>query len=184
MSVLVPTSSQTVGPFFSFALHHEQWNDLTAGKPEGETIRISGRVLDGGGAPVYDAFVEIRQANAAGSYDGDELFIGFGRCATDADGRYRFTTIRPGRVANALGLQAPHLAVQVFGRGLLRQLFTRMYFGDQPAENAGDPLLMRVADPARRETLVAERLPGANGVPEFRFDIVLQGNGETAFFEP
>lgn len=179
-----PSSSQTVGPFFSFALHHERWNDLTADGPEGETIRIRGRVLDGDGAEVPDAFVEIRQANAAGSYDGDERFIGFGRCATDAGGRYAFTTIRPGRVPSALGLQAPHLAVQVFGRGLLRQLHTRMYFSDQPPENASDPLLMRVADPARRETLIASRLPAANGVPEFHFDIVLQGKGETAFFEP
>ncbi len=179
----VPSSSQTVGPFFSFALHHEHWNDLTAANPAGETIRIAGRVIDGDGAPVPDALVEIRQADAGGSYD-DARFIGFGRCATDAEGRYSFTTIRPGRVPSALGLQAQHLAVQVFGRGLLRQLHTRMYFGDQPTENASDPLLMRVEDPARRETLIASRLPAANGVPEFHFDIVLQGKGETAFFEP
>ena len=179
-----PSSSQTVGPFFSFALHHEHWNDLTAAKPDGETIRISGRVLDGDGAAVPDAFVEIRQANAAGSYDCDARFIGFGRRATDADGRYTFTTIRPGSVASPLGLQAPHLAVQIFARGLLRQLFTRMYFGDRVAENASDPLLTTIDDPSRRETLIAARMPGANGAPEYRFDIVLQGKGETAFFEP
>lgn len=182
--MLQPSSSQTAGPFFSFALHHEHWNDLTAAKPAGESIRVSGRVLDGDGVPVADAFVEIRQANAGGSYDCDERFIGFGRCATDAGGRYTFATIRSGRIDSALGLQAPHVAVQVFSRGLLRQLHTRMYFGDRVAENASDPLLATIDDPARRATLIAERLPGANGGPEFCFDIVLQGKGETAFFEP
>lgn len=179
-----PSSSQTVGPFFSFALHHEHWNNLVAAKPPGETIRIVGRVLDGDGAPVPDALVEIRQANAGGSYACDERFSGFGRCATDADGRYTFATIRPGRVDTTRGLQAPHLAVQIFARGLLRQLFTRMYFGDRVAQNASDPLLTTIDDPSRLATLVAARMPGANGMPEFRFDIVLQGEGETAFFEP
>lgn len=175
----IPSGSQTVGPFFSFALHHEHWNNLVANDPPGEKIRITGRLIDGDGAPVGDGFVEIRQANAAGSYACDERFIGFGRCATDAGGRFSFTTIRPGRVDG----QAPHVAIQVFSRGLLRQLFTRMYFDDRDGENAADPLLASI-EPARRQTLIATRSASANGIPEFRFDIVLQGDGETAFFEP
>jgi protocatechuate 3,4-dioxygenase alpha subunit len=181
--VLVPTSSQTVGPFFAFALHHEHWNDLTAHDPPGEKIIISGRIFDGDGTPVHDAFVEIRQANADGIYADDPIFPGFGRCATDAEGRYRFTTIRPGRVWAPRGVQAPHVAVQIFARGLLRALATRMYFADRADDNAADPILSAI-DAARRPTLVAPRLPATNGAPEFRFDIVLQGAGETAFFQP
>ena len=181
--MLVPSGSQTAGPFFSFALHHEHWNDLVAKGPRGEKIHISGRLIDGDGAPVPDGFIEIRQADAAGTYTCDERFTGFGRCTTDDGGNYSFATIRPGRVGTRLGLQAPHVAVQVFSRGLLRQLFTRMYFADRPVENADDPLLVSIA-PVRRETLIAKRVESANGVPEFRFDIVLQGEGETAFFEP
>ena len=179
----VPSGSQTVGPYFSFALHHEYWNDLVAQDPPGERIRISGRLIDGDGAPVADGFIEIRHADAAGTYACGERFPGFGRCATDEGGNYSFATVRPGRVGSRLGLQAPHVAVQVFSRGLLRQLFTRMYFADRSVENADDPLLATI-DPARRETLIAKRVESANGVPEFRFDIVLQGEGETAFFEP
>jgi protocatechuate 3,4-dioxygenase alpha subunit len=181
--VLVPTSSQTVGPFFSFALHHEHWNNLLAHDPPGEQIRISGRLIDGDGAPVADGFVEIRQANTHGVYAADPEFPGFGRCATDASGEYRFTTIRPGRVLCARGSQAPHIAVQIFARGLLRALSTRMYFGDRAENNAVDPLLSAV-DPARRHTLVATRVPSPDAIPTFRFDIVLQGDGETAFFVP
>lgn len=179
----IPSSSQTVGPFFYFALHHGHWNDLAAKNPAGERIRITGRLIDGDGTPIADGFVEIRQANAEGSYACDERFAGFGRCTTDPGGHYSFTTVRPGHVESPRGKQAPHVEVQIFSRGLLRQLFTRMYFGDCAEENAGD-LLLKSIDPARRQTLIATRLQNANGIPEFRFDIVLQGDGETAFFEP
>jgi protocatechuate 3,4-dioxygenase alpha subunit len=177
-----PSGSQTVGPFFSFALNHDHWNDLTAASPPGEKIRIVGRLLDGDGGPIADGFVEIRQADAAGSYAGGD-FIGFGRCASDVDGIYSFLTIRPGAVPSAHGLQAPHIAVSIFARGLLRQLMTRMYFSDRAAQNTGDPLLKTIPE-TRARTLIAQRVAGARGVPEFRFDIVLQGKGETAFFEP
>jgi protocatechuate 3,4-dioxygenase, alpha subunit len=178
----VPSGSQTVGPFFRFALHHEQWNDLTAGAPPGEKIRIAGRLLDGDGAPVPDGFVEIRQADAGGSYACGDGFTGFGRASTDRDGGYAFTTIRPGAVPSALGAQAPHLVVSIFARGLLKQLHTRMYFADRAAENAADPLLSSIAENARR-TLIAQRAGERDAIPEFRFDIVLQGEGETAFID-
>ena len=178
----VPSGSQTVGPFFRFALHHEQWNDLTTGAPPGEKIRIAGRLLDGDGAPVPDGFVEIRQADAGGSYARGEGFTGFGRASTERDGGYAFTTIRPGAVPSALGAQAPHLVVSIFARGLLKQLHTRMYFADRAAENAADPLLSSIAENARR-TLIAERAGVRDAIPEFRFDIVLQGEGETAFID-
>ncbi|MDB5092674.1 MAG: pcaG [Candidatus Eremiobacteraeota bacterium] len=178
----VPSGSQTVGPFFRFALHHEQWSDLTTGSPAGEKIRIAGRMLDGDGAPVPDGFVEIRQADAGGSYACADGFTGFGRASTDRDGRYAFTTIRPGAVPSALGAQAPHVVVSIFARGLLKALHTRMYFGDRPSENAADPLLSSIAENARR-TLIAERAGEHRPIPEFRFDIVLQGEGETAFID-
>jgi protocatechuate 3,4-dioxygenase, alpha subunit len=178
----LPSGSQTVGPFFRFALHHEQWNDLTAAAPPGEKIRVAGRLLDGDGAPIPDGFVEIRQADAGGSYACGEGFTGFGRSSTDRDGRYAFTTIRPGAVPSALGTQAPHLVVSIFARGLLKQLHTRMYFRDRAAENAGDPLLSAIGEDARR-TMIAERAAERDAIPEFRFDIVLQGEGETAFID-
>ncbi len=178
----VPSGSQTVGPFFRFALHHEQWNDLSAAAPAGEKIRVAGRLLDGDGAPIPDGFVEIRQADAGGSYACADGFTGFGRASTDRDGRFAFTTIRPGTVPSSLGAQAPHLAVSIFARGLLKQLHTRMYFGDRAAENAADPLLSSIAENAQR-SMIAKRAGESDAIPEFRFDIVLQGEGETAFID-
>ena len=125
------TASQTVGPFFSIALSRPAWQNLASAGPEGERIDIEGRVLDGAGAPVPDAVLEIWQADARGRYahpddprsaDCDPGFIGFGRASTGADGSYAFATIRPGRCAGADGrLQAPHVALSVFARGLLRR---------------------------------------------------------------
>ncbi len=190
---LIPTASQTAGPFFRFGLDHPEWSDLTGGgKARGETIRIEGRVLDGDKAPVPDALVEIWQANAAGRYAHpedrqqkplDPNFRGFGRCAADKDGRYRFITIKPGPVpGRGNALQAPHINVCVFARGLLKQVTTRMYFPDDPL-NTADPVLGLVEDRARRSTLVAQPA-GADGAARlYRFDIVLRGEGETAFFD-
>jgi protocatechuate 3,4-dioxygenase alpha subunit len=132
------------------------------------------------------------QANAAGRYAHpddnredkplDPNFRGFGRVATDAEGRYRFTTIRPGPVpGRGNALQAPHIAVALFARGLLKQLYTRIYFADETA-NDTDPVLSSITDPARRRTLLALR-DNRSGSPTYRFDIVLQGERETAFFE-
>ena len=187
------TPSQTVGPFFHGALHRAGSNDLTAGGARGERIAIEGRVLDGDGVPCDDALIEIWQANAAGRYAHpddpqsadrpDPGFTGFGRTSTDAGGRYRFATIRPGRVQGPGGvLQAPHVNVGIFARGLLRRLCTRIYFGEEPS-NGTDPVLASIADPVARRTLLAARESGAGPEARYRFDIVLQGPGETVFFD-
>ncbi|HJU17494.1 MAG TPA: protocatechuate 3,4-dioxygenase subunit alpha [Stellaceae bacterium] len=189
---LIPTPSQTVGPFFHLALDRPEWSDLTRDGPAGERIAVTGRVLDGDGAPVADACLELWQANAAGRYAHpedtqqdkplDPNFRGFGRVSTDADGCFRFVTIRPGAVpGRGNAWQAPHIAVTVFARGLLKQLVTRIYFADEKA-NATDPVLSAIADPDVRATLIARRTEAAD-LPTYRFDIVLQGAGETAFFE-
>ena len=184
------TPSQTVGPFFHDSLSWPGAETLIGSATKGERIEIVGRVLDGDGAPVPDALLEIWQANAAGRYahpeDGqlkpiDPAFRGFGRCASDAEGRFRFATIRPGRVpGRGNALQAPHINLGLFARGLLRRLVTRLYFEDAP-ENAEDPVLALVQDPARRATLLAKRVACDRAV--YRFDIVLQGKGETVFFD-
>ncbi|HET8853917.1 MAG TPA: protocatechuate 3,4-dioxygenase subunit alpha [Ktedonobacteraceae bacterium] len=191
MSTFPLTGSQTVGPFFSPALLREaaRRNVLTQTETAGERIRIEGRVLDGDGIPVPDAMVEIWQANAHGRYNHpadsgpaqlDPSFLGFGRSGTAEDGSYWFETVKPGPVAfDRERLQAPHICVAVFSRGLLNHLVTRLYFEDEPA-NAEDPVLQCVPDD-RRVTLLARREPtGAETV--YCFDIVLQGAGETAFF--
>jgi protocatechuate 3,4-dioxygenase, alpha subunit len=188
---LIPTPSQTVGPFFHLALDRPQWSDLTREGSVGERIVVIGRVLDGDGMPVADACLELWQANAAGRYAHpddrqdkplDPKFLGFGRVSTDAEGSFRFMTIRPGPVpGRGNALQAPHIAAAVFARGLLRQLATRIYFADEPA-NETDPVLSSIADPAVRKTLLARRTETADPAT-YCFDIVLQGEGETAFFE-
>ncbi len=191
MSTFPLTSSQTVGPFFAPALLREdaRRNVLTQPETVGERIRIAGRVLDGDGVPVPDALVEIWQANAHGRYyhaadQGpaalDPSFCGFGRSGTAEDGSYWFETVKPGPVPFAgERLQAPHICVTVFARGLLNHLVTRLYFEDEPT-NAGDPVLQCVPDD-RRATLLARRESGDTAVV-YRWDIILQGAGETAFF--
>ena len=193
---LIPTPSQTVGPFFHLGLAHPEWSDLTAGHPSstlgGEQIAIEGRVIDGDGAPVPDALIELWQANAAGRYNHpddhqtdkplDPHFRGFGRVATDAEGRFRVVTIKPGPVpGRGNALQAPHINIVLFARGLLTHLFTRIYFADEKA-NAGDPLLSSIEDEGVRRTLLARRAPG-DSPALYRFDIVLQGDNETAFLD-
>jgi protocatechuate 3,4-dioxygenase alpha subunit len=159
-----PTPAQTVGPFFRFGLCARPSDEVVAGGP----VRIEGRVLDGAGGIVPDALVEIWQADAAGAYRPD---FGWGRCGTDSDGRFAFTTVKPGAVAG----QAPHLVVLVFARGLLKPALTRMYFPDEPA-NAGDPVLSAL-DAKERVSLLA--VPDGDSL---RFDIRLQGDGQTTFF--
>ena len=191
---LIPTASQTAGPYFRFGLDHPEWSDLTGGgKAQGEKIRIEGRVVDGDGAPLPDALIEIWQANAAGRYDHpedrqdkplDPNFRGFGRCSTDKDGWYRFTTIRPGPVpGRGNALQAPHIAVTIFARGLLKQLVTRLYFPESGAANDADPVLSAIDDKSARATLLARPVAKGGTQPVYRFDIVLQGDGETVFFD-
>ena len=191
MTILPLTSSQTVGPFFAPALLREDAirNVLTQPETAGERIRIEGRVLDGDGEPVPDAMVEIWQANAYGRYNHsadqgpaqlDATFLGFGRSGTAENGSYWFETIKPGRVPfYHEQFQAPHICVTVFARGLLNHLVTRLYFEDEQT-NAEDPILQCVPD-ERRSTLLARR-ETLEGIIVYRFDIVMQGAGETAFF--
>jgi len=187
------TASQTVGPFFHDCFMREDagFDELAGEAAHGVRIRVEGRVVDGDGAVVPDVVLEIWQANHHGRYDHpldrrdlplDAAFTGYGRIATDADGRFRFTTIKPGVVPfDDERAQAPHIAVAVLGRGLLNHLYTRIYFDDEPA-TADDPVLQRV--PAeRRATLVARRAEEEAGVVVYRHDVVLQGAGETVFFD-
>jgi protocatechuate 3,4-dioxygenase, alpha subunit len=187
---LLQTPSQTVGPFFKPALIHAKQESLVTPKPQGERITIEGCVLDGDASPVGDAMIELWQANAAGRYNHpddsqekliDPDFQGFGRAATDERGCFRFYTIKPGSVPGPGSiLQAPHINVSIFARGLLKRLVTRIYFPDDPL-NASDAVLNAVAV-ARRSTLVARiETPDQPGV--LRFDIVLQGENETVFFD-
>jgi protocatechuate 3,4-dioxygenase alpha subunit len=181
------TPSQTIGPFFAYALtpraygRPELASEIVAGDGvAGERIRIEGAVYDGDGVPVGDAMLETWQADVEGRFQaaGNAGFTGFGRAETTAEGAFFIETIRPGAVPGPDGApQAPHIDVSVFARGLLIRLATRIYFDDEPG-NAADPVLALV--PAeRRGTLIAKR--GADGV--FRLDIRLQGEGETVFFD-
>lgn len=183
------TASQTVGPFFDIGLAKYSVADLARPEIEGQRVTIQGRVLDGDGHPVNDALIELWQANANGKYAHPEDtqdkplqqgFKGFGRVGTDDRGGFRFTTIKPGRVPGPSGtLQAPHIAVAVFMRGLLKHLVTRIYFPDDPA-NAEDPIL-RLVEPKRRATLIAASLPGSNRV--FEWNVICSGANETVFFD-
>jgi protocatechuate 3,4-dioxygenase alpha subunit len=193
------TPSQTVGPYFAYGLTARQYHypfgqvadgRLRRGQVAGEPIRLTGRVLDGNGQPVDDAMIEIWQANAAGRFHHpldqradrplDPGFLGFGRCGTGTreDLSFCFETIKPGPAGPG---QAPFISVLLFMRGLLSHAYTRLYFEDEAAANAADPVLNLV--PAeRRATLVARRTHTATGV-EYRFDIRMQGPQETVFFE-
>lgn len=185
------TPSQTVGPFFSGGLLREDARRNVVAGPlaEGRRIRIEGRVLDGDGAPVPDALVELWQANAHGRYHHpldtrplplDAEFSGFGRSGTE-EGFFWFETVKPGPVPfDGSTMQAPHVLLTVFARGILNHAVTRLYFGDEAESNARDPVLQRV--PAeRRQSLVATLL-GTSDAPVYRGDIILQGSGETVFF--
>ena len=176
---LQATTSQTVGPYLHIGLTWLITENLAPAGVAGERISIEGRVIDGDGKPVNDALVEIWQASADGRY-GQIGFRGFGRSATDEKGMFRFRTIKPGRVPGPGGKpQAPHIAVNVFMRGQLKQLVTRIYFPDDPA-NAADPVLALV--PAeRRGTLIANKVAGKAGALEWH--VILQGRDETVFFD-
>jgi protocatechuate 3,4-dioxygenase, alpha subunit len=186
------TPSQTVGPYFSMKLEPV---DLLFGRGfTCQPIRVEGRVLDGAGEPVEDALVEIWQANPIGRYlhpadRRDEIplapdFSGYGRVHTDFDtGLYAFTTAMPGQVPDPRGgLQAPHLCLIVTARGMLRHLHTRLYFGDEVAANAEDFVLGQVPAP-RRPTLIAQRIGESVHPIPYAFDIRLQGDDETVFFD-
>jgi protocatechuate 3,4-dioxygenase alpha subunit len=184
------SSSQTIGPYLHIGTDWLITTEMAGADVSGERIGIEGRVYDGNGAPVTDALVELWQADAGGNFASAEQaqtaasgFRGFGRTPTDSTGHFRFSTILPGRVPGPGDtLQAPHIAVTVFARGLLKHLVTRIYFPDA-AGNDEDPLLNAVPA-ARRGTLIAQRLAGKGS---YQFDIVLQespgGRPETVFFD-
>ncbi|HEX9725401.1 MAG TPA: protocatechuate 3,4-dioxygenase subunit alpha [Vicinamibacteria bacterium] len=192
------TPSQTVGPFFAHALTPERYGrrgiadrELVKDGAPGE-IWIEGRVWDGEGEPISDALIEIWQADASGRYHHPAAprgglplepdFKGFGRTGSDDEGRYRFHTLKPGRVAGRNGgLQAPHINVTFFARGLLSHAYTRIYFDDEAAANADDPVLRCVPE-ERRATLTARRSDSSRGIV-YRFDIHTQGHEETVFFD-
>jgi protocatechuate 3,4-dioxygenase alpha subunit len=184
------TTSQTVGPFFQIGFARGCCADLAPAGVSGERIVLEGRVLDGDGVPVPDAILEIWQANAQGKYNHPEdeqnkarepEFKGFGRVATDKSGRFCFTTIKPAPVPGPNGTtQAAHLVVSVFMRGLLKRLVTRIYFpGD--TRHADDPVL-NLVNAARRATLIAETAPEGSS-SNLCWDVILQGNRETVFFD-
>jgi len=181
---LPPTPSQTIGPFFAVGLPWPDGPEVVADGTPG-ACWIGGRVLDGAGDPVPDALVETWQADPQGRFahpddprgPADPGFRGFGRCPTDAEGRWAVRTVKPGPLpAPGGGVEAPHLNVSVFARGLLGRLVTRVYFPDEPGANAADPLLGSIPDPAVRARLVAV----ADG-DRLRFDIHLKGDQETPF---
>lgn len=183
------TPWQTVGPFFSIGFTWQYRENIAEPGVDGERVSISGRIFDGDGKPVPDGIVEIWQANSQGKYAhpddaresrADAGFTGYGRVPTDAEGRFHFTTIKPGRVPGPNGkLQAPHLAISIFTRGLLRRLTTRLYFPDEPS-NAED-FALNLVDADRRGTLVAKKADGPAGTLEW--NVVMQGAGETVFFD-
>lgn len=192
--ILPQTPSQTVGPFFHYGLIFGGENILVSDHARGQRIVLTGQVIDGDGAPMPDAMLEIWHADAAGIYPHpedprhasvDPHFRGFGRSDTTHEGqRYRFETVKPGRVPGPGGtLQAPHVCLRIFARGLLLHLTTRLYFADEPQANATDPVLAKI-DPGRRETLLAKPVASAAAIPIYQLDLVLQGGGETVFFTP
>ncbi len=170
----IQTSSQTIGPYWHL-LEEKEWADLTRWGAKGERIELVGHVSDGGGVAVTDSCIEIWQADPPAS----DSFPAWGRAATDVDGNYRLITLKPGPVPGPGNTQqAPHLAITILARGLVKPLFTRAYFAGE-ALNDNDPILGLVEDAARRERLIAR--PEGNGT--WRLDIRLQGEGETVFLE-
>lgn len=199
------TPSQTVGPYFAYGLTpnnrtrwdpngHYSWKNTVDGNlitPDvsGDRIRIEGAVLDGDGKPINDAMIEIWQADAQGRYahprDNRALpnakFKGFGRSSTDKEGVFAFDTVKPGAVPGPGGkLQAPHIVFCIYSRGMLRQIYTRMYFPGEAA-NEADPILALVPTD-RRNTLIATQ-ESRGGQTVYRFVIRVQGAGETVFFD-
>jgi len=186
------TPSQTTGPYMAIGL---PWPDGPFVVAEGTpgAITITGVVWDGAGVPVSDALVETWQADPDGRFrhpddprgvpgEGGPAFRGFGRCPTGPDGSYRIVTLKPGPLPSpGGGTEAPHLDVSVFARGLLDRVVTRIYFPDEAAANAADPVLASIGDPARADTLVAR--PDSADADRLCFDIYLQGEHETVFFD-
>jgi protocatechuate 3,4-dioxygenase alpha subunit len=183
------TTSQTVGPFFSIGMCRSIKQNLADANVSGERVNIEGRVFDGDRQPVPDAILEIWQANSHGKYahpedDQDKPleanFTGYGRIPTNIEGKFHFTTVKPGQVPDPEGkLQAPHIVVSVFARGLLRRLVTRIYFPDEAANDSD--FALKLVEPSRRGTLIAKNV--ARGVDALEWNVILQGSDETVFFD-
>ena len=198
---LPETPSQTAGPYVHIGLvpsdtgietyDHELGRDIAGPNAAGERIRVEGRLIDGNGAALKDGLIEVWQANAAGVYahpessgDVEEGFRGWGRVIADFDsGAWAFNTVMPGALPGRAGAhQAPHISLWIVARGINIGLNTRLYFDDEGAANDADPVLGRVDPPLRRDTLIATR-DDSGDTPVYRFDIRLQGDGETVFFD-
>ena len=203
LTTLKESPSQTAGPYIHIGAT-PNWVEITGvwdedlglvlvgPETKGERILVKGRIFDGSGHPIKDALVEIWQADADGLYNSpeekrgkaDPHFVGWGRQPTDGStGEYRFETIKPGRVPYKDGrLMAPHITVWIVARGINIGLHTRLYFGDEEAANAECPVLARIEHKVRLATLIAAR-GEENGMPTYTFDIHLQGDKETVFFD-
>ncbi|MEN6669025.1 protocatechuate 3,4-dioxygenase subunit alpha [Psychrobacter sp. B38] len=194
--LLHETASQTAGPFVHIGLaleiagfesrSDEIWQDLAKADAKGEHIELVGHVYDGNGDLVHDALIEIWQADSDGNYisnfDNKQPFSGFGRSACAIDGDFHFHTVKPGPVDFDGKLMAPHVNLAIFARGINIHLQTRAYFEDEVTANESCPILSSVPSPTRRQTLIAKKEP-SDGKPRYRFDIYLQGEGETVFFD-
>ncbi|MFK3795636.1 MULTISPECIES: protocatechuate 3,4-dioxygenase subunit alpha [unclassified Pseudomonas] len=195
--ILPETPSQTAGPYVHIGLaleaagnparEQEIWNEMARPGAPGEHILLLGHVYDGNGHLIRDSFLELWQANADGQYETDydlsKPFNSFGRTATADEGEWVVKTIKPGVVRNAAGVpMAPHVNVSLFARGINIHLQTRLYFDDEAQSNAVDPVLNLIEQPARRQTLVAKRCT-VDGKVAYRFDIRVQGEDETVFFD-
>ena len=198
---LKESASQTAGPYVHIGLapgaagfdiyKQELGWDIAGPNARGERIRVEGRVIDGMGAPIKDALLEVWQANADGCYahpegggDVEKGFRGWGRIISDFEtGEWGFDTVKPGKTRGRnVGAQAPHLNLWIVARGVNIGLNTRLYFGDEPEANAADPVLNLIEWENRRGTLIAKRTE-RDGIPVYRFDIRLQGEEETVFFD-
>lgn len=194
--LLRETASQTAGPFVHIGLAleiagfaaraDEIWQDLASADAEGEHIELVGYVYDGNGDVVHDALLEIWQADSQGHYladfDNKKPFRGFGRSACAVDGQFHFHTVKPGQVDFDGKPMAPRVNIAIFARGINLHLQTRAYFDDEAAANDDCPILNGVPSTERRKTLIAVKEDG-EGKPRYRFDICLQGDGETVFFD-
>ncbi len=178
------TPTQTVGPYFAIGLAPHRISlpftslateEIATDEAEGERLILTGQVFDGDGVPVSDALIEVRQRNAQGGWESGQGFRGYGRAATDASGTFSFRTVKPAPTGDH---EAPHLWLIIQARGLLGPLVTRIHFADEAERNECDPVFL-AAPPARRATLLAHSI----GPGRYRFDIRLQGEGETVFFD-
>lgn len=186
---LQPTGSQTVGPYFHIGFTHLNKSDLAPEGTPGVRIKIRGEILDGNGAAIDDAVLEVWQADGSGNFsqvpaqnkdEAKQRFHGFGRIPADAYGKFELTTVKPGRIPGPTNsMQAPHISVTLFMRGLLKPLHTRMYFPDEPSN--ADDVILNTVEASRRSTLVLQNVAGAANL--YEWTVVVQGLGETVFFE-